>query len=259
MRIAAGSDLHLEMNPLTITSCDAEVVFLCGDIGTGVDGVLWAIEQFNKFPNVKKVLFVPGNHDFFGCHNFYEHIEAMKRAAKFSKVEVMYNDFIDYKGFRFIGSTLWTDFKLNGNQTIGMINAMALDTSNTPGRIHKILDFDKIVWEDGNFITTENMLSENQKASNFIFDNLSKDATNIVLTHFPPAGMISFRGGFNINDPTAPYFANTLDNYIGYSNIHYWFYGHNHDNAEFEIGDTNLIGWMRGYRSGEFELHEMEV
>lgn len=269
MKIAVASDLHTEWHDLEITSCDAEIVFLVGDIGTGVRGVEWAIEQFNKFTNVKLVIFVPGNHDFYGCDNVYAHIAAMRQAAEGTKVRVLYNEFIDCDGYRFLGSTLWTDFKLHGNQTLGMINAMTLKPEEVdengdkiPGpRVHQIADFDKIGWEYGEPITAENMLRENEKAVDFIFSNLSDDLVNVVLTHFPPAAMVSFRSQwYKVGDPAAPYFTNTLDNNIGYSNIKFWFYGHNHDSAMYELGDTQLLGWMRGHdRPGPFELHEMEI
>ena len=283
MKISLGSDLHLEWNDLSITECDAEIVILPGDLGSGIEGVLWAIREFNKFPNVILVIIVPGNHDCYGCDNVYEHIAAMKAAAEGTKVRVLYNDHVDYNGYRFIGATLWSDFKLNGNQPLCMLKAMAwkadesLDAGMLPvgfphgdapaPRVHAIADFDKIGWVDGKPITAENMLAENAKSVDYIFANQSEDLINVVVTHFPPAGMISFRGSFSDEYRRSSYYTNTLDNAIGYSNIKFWFYGHNHDNGMFEIGETTLVGWMRGYKDPVlfnnewvwFKFHDMEI
>ena len=260
MKIAVASDLHTEWNTFDIASCDAELVFLVGDIGSGTDGVEWTIQQFNKFNNTKMVILIPGNHDFYGCNDVYEQLDTMKKIAEGTKVHILYNEFIDYKTYRILGSTLWSDFKLHGNQTLGMINSIAFKPGSNNSR-HSIADFDKIGWKNSGNITAEIMVEENKKAVDFIFDNLNNEMTNVVLTHFPPAAIISYRNSiYNPDDPAAPYFTNTLDNNIGYSDIKFWFYGHNHDSNRYEIAETTLIGWMKGYnKSNDFKLYEMEI
>jgi predicted phosphodiesterase len=78
MKIHILSDIHTEFSDFDPPETDADVVVLAGDIGVGSGGIQWAERRYPKVP----VIYVPGNHEF--------------------------------DGVRFLGSTLWTDFKLYG-------------------------------------------------------------------------------------------------------------------------------------------------
>ena len=63
MRIHLLSDLHNEFSPFTPEVLETDVVILAGDIDVKTRGVDWAKRAFSG-----PVLYVPGNHEFYGGH-----------------------------------------------------------------------------------------------------------------------------------------------------------------------------------------------
>ena len=62
MKIHILSDLHTEFAEFSPPDTDADVVVLAGDIGVGLGGIEWAASKFPKVP----VIYVPGNHEYYG-------------------------------------------------------------------------------------------------------------------------------------------------------------------------------------------------
>jgi predicted phosphodiesterase len=77
LRIHLLSDLHLEFATMRYQSPECDVVVLAGDIATGVAGVMWAAETFKGVP----VVYVAGNHEFYGKRRLHRHIEKLKEKA----------------------------------------------------------------------------------------------------------------------------------------------------------------------------------
>src|SRR5690349_12426264 len=104
MRIQLASDLHLEFlassrpeEAVIAPARDADVLVLAGDIGTG----LQAIEVFREWP--VPVLYVPGNHEFYGFD-----LQALRSlladAARGTSVRFLDNSVADFGGTRFLGT-----------------------------------------------------------------------------------------------------------------------------------------------------------
>jgi 3',5'-cyclic AMP phosphodiesterase CpdA len=109
MKIHVLSDLHLEFMPFDPPETDADVVVLAGDIGKGVQGIHWAR---GSFPD-KEIIFVPGNHEFYGAQRL-ETLAAMRIAARECEIHMLDDNDLVIQGVRFLGATLWTDFMLFG-------------------------------------------------------------------------------------------------------------------------------------------------
>jgi predicted phosphodiesterase len=60
MKLNVLSDLHLSLAALAMPENEADVVVLAGDIARPKEAIAWA----SGF--VKPVLYVPGNHEFYG-------------------------------------------------------------------------------------------------------------------------------------------------------------------------------------------------
>ena len=87
---------------------DADVVVLAGDIARPREAALWAL-GFDK-----PVLYVLGNHEFYGSSIDGAAAE-LKRLCAGTHIHVLDNDEIVIDGVRFLGTTLWTDFMLFGD------------------------------------------------------------------------------------------------------------------------------------------------
>ena len=107
MKLHILSDLHTEFADFSPPETDANIVVLAGDIGIGAGGIEWAGRRFPKVP----VIYVLGNHEF------YDHdiglTDDLKAIAP-ANIHVLSNNTLEFEGSRFLGSTLWTDFKLYG-------------------------------------------------------------------------------------------------------------------------------------------------
>ena len=60
MKLNVLSDLHLSLAALPPPQSDAEIVILAGDVARPAEAIAWARELR------KPVLYVPGNHEFYG-------------------------------------------------------------------------------------------------------------------------------------------------------------------------------------------------
>ena len=107
MKLNILSDLHLSLGALPIPENDADVVILAGDIARPREAVAWA----SGF--AKPVLYVPGNHEFYGG-SIEGTVEELKRLCAGTAIHVLDNDEVTIDGVRFLGTTLWTDFMLFG-------------------------------------------------------------------------------------------------------------------------------------------------
>src|SRR5579872_7433560 len=109
VKIRVLSDLHLEIQDWTPPHTEADIIILAGDIHSGVRGVEWARLQFPLIP----ILYVPGNHEFYG-RDLQETLSDLQKAGRRFGVDVLCGRGVVIGGLRFLGTTLWTDYALHG-------------------------------------------------------------------------------------------------------------------------------------------------
>jgi Icc-related predicted phosphoesterase len=107
MKLHILSDLHTEFADFDLPETDADVVVLAGDVGVGTGGLEWLLKQRLDKP----VIYVPGNHEFYG-HDIAL-MEQLRSSAP-PDVHVLDNQSVVIEDVRFLGSILWTDFQLFG-------------------------------------------------------------------------------------------------------------------------------------------------
>ena len=108
MKLNILSDLHLGFGAMERPVNDADVVVLAGDIARPREAASWAM-RFDK-----PVLYVPGNHEFYGS-SIDGALDELKRLCEGTQVHVLDNGEAVIDGVRFLGTTLWTDFELFGD------------------------------------------------------------------------------------------------------------------------------------------------
>ena len=106
-RLHILSDLHLGSGAMTHPRTDADVVVLAGDIARPREAVAWALGF------AQPVLYVPGNHEFYGG-SLDGTLAELRALAAGTHVHVLADDELVVEGVRFLGATLWTDFDLFG-------------------------------------------------------------------------------------------------------------------------------------------------
>lgn len=230
MKLLILSDLHTEFASFSPPDTNAELVVLAGDIGVGLGGVEWAARRFSKMP----VVYVPGNHEF------YDHDIGLVDKLKVTSppnIHVLNNDAIVLNGVRFLGSTLWTDFRLYGE---------AEEWSARHHARQSIEDFTSI--RNGNErFTPEDSVRLHEASRAWLVSELGRgfDGPTVVVTHHLPSTM-SVAKQF-ANDPLNPAFASRLEDVIKKYRPELWIHGHTHVPCDYELFDTRVICNPRGY------------
>lgn len=232
MKLHILSDLHTEFHEFSPPEIDADVVVLAGDIGVGLDGIAWAAREFPELP----VVYVPGNHEFYGYDIGF--VDQLKATAHPS-VHVLDNNTLDIDGVRFLGCTLWTDFKLNGEGEAWFAQQRAK---------RLIEDFDLIKTAKRRF-RPEDSVELHETSRTWLADELKRefDGPTVVVTHHLPASMSVDRR--YAGDPLNPAFASSLEDLIEQYQPDLWIHGHTHVACDYELFGTRIVCNPRGYPS----------
>lgn len=243
MKVAVMSDLHGEFHgSLPKIKSPVDIIILAGDIVVG-----WSysksqhmIKEFCGAHPDSTVLWVFGNHEFYGCPDMNILIPAWKEWCKDNtpNLHILDNEVFIAGNIVFHGSTLWTGFNSKGvvYKEIGMIEAQ-----------RNISDFYKIGVGGEETIKAKQMEVLHNNSVKFLTDSLvkHKDKTNIVITHFPP--LLECKHPHILEGILDCYFNNDLTDMVLDNNIHMWVYGHNHWSDEFAMGNTRLVSNQLGY------------
>jgi Icc-related predicted phosphoesterase len=241
MKIHVISDLHLEHRPLwrmaeSVTSFDVAVV--AGD----VDGsVRRAVETLATAPALqgKPVIFVPGNHEYYGSI-LQDNLADGMAAAEGTRVHILHRRMVVIGGVRFIGATLWTDYFLHGAPKVSMKLAG-----------HELNDHRLIRWrEDGGHISRFmpwHARREHLADRAFLEAALRErhDRPTIVVTHHLPSGN-SIAKRF-AGSPLNPAFASSLDAMIRDTMPACWIHGHTHQSCDYMLAATRVLCNPKGY------------
>jgi len=230
MKLHILSDLHTEFHSFDPPQTDADIVVLAGDIGVGTGGIEWAARQFIEKP----VIYVPGNHEYYD-HDIGLTDELKSRAP--DNIHVLDNDSREIGGVRFLGATLWTDFRLNGEGEAWSSRQVAK---------RSIYDFTAIRNGDRRFTPDDSVgLHETSKA--WLVNELHKpfNGPTVVVTHHLPA-VPSIASQYR-NDPLNPAFASRLEEVIETHRPALWIHGHTHVACDYEIFGTRVVCNPRGY------------
>ncbi|MEO8523316.1 MAG: metallophosphoesterase [Caldimonas sp.] len=234
MKLNILSDLHLNVLGFDRPSSDADVVVLAGDIARPREAVAWA-RHFDK-----PVLYVPGNHEFYGGSLDGAAAE-LARLCTGTAIRVLDNTASVIGGVRFLGTTLWTDFELFGD-------GESKEAAMAEGQ-HLMRDFSRIRLAEG----AETLLSPNDSAALFERGARWLDATldtahdgpTVVITHHAPSRR-SVHPRFERSLLSAC-FASDAERLLGGARVQLWIHGHTHDSFDYFVNGTRVVCNPRGY------------
>ena len=231
MKMHILSDLHLEYSAFEPPMVDADVIVLAGDIWTGVRGIVWARQTWPD----KEVVFVPGNHEFYRSEIGIEN-EMMEQAARLYGVHVLNRKEIVIGGVRFLGATLWTDFRLFGEAE--RLNAYAAGLNAL--RDFRVIDYGSKTLrpQDSAVFNADDVAWLERKLLNESFDG----ETVVVTHHLPSRRSVAERYSKQL---LSACFASDFDHLMGFSKV--WIHGHTHDSFDYEINGTRVVCNPRGY------------
>jgi predicted phosphodiesterase len=234
MRLHILSDLHLGSAGFEPPETDADVVVLAGDIARPRESVPWAM-QF-----AKPVLYVAGNHEFYGG-SIDGTLGALRRACAGSSIQVLDGDEIVLGGVRFLGATLWTDFELF-NDAARKAEAMA-----EAQRL--IRDFSRIRREEASdaVFTPQDSVALFRRQASWLSQRLAApfDGPTVVITHHAPStGSIHPRFTDSLLNAC---FVSAGERLLDGTRAPLWIHGHTHDSFDYRVNGTRVLCNPRGY------------
>ena len=230
MKIHVLSDLHLEFSGFEPAGHDADVVVIAGDLHKKERGLEWIAEHFPGKP----VIYVAGNHEFYGAA-LPRLTAKLQKKTRGTNVHFLERAAVDISGIRFLGATLWTDYRLLGPAHTGM--AAAEEVMNDFKRIRvspqyrrlRAFDLQKL-----HFATLR-----------FLDQELRDPRPTIVVTHHAPSAKSVVEA--DRSDLLSSAYASDLDAKIEAWAPLVWIHGHTHHAVAYQIGATRVLSNPRGY------------
>lgn len=232
MKVQLISDVHLEfLSPSQVRSMAsqvdpfADVLVLAGDIGN-VKSISYQqfMEQLSqKFP---KVFVVAGNHEYYGHDIVSTHQEITSLCDRLPNISFLCSSYEDYKGFRWVGTTLWSH----------------VDPSTR--------FFTNDIWRiKGMSVQQYNQL--HQKSVDFLVDTITDPCLSyIVITHYLPSMKLIHEKYRDASLEENQWFASsTLEPWLKQQSCHipFWFYGHTHMPSDKFLYQTRMVCNPYGY------------
>ena len=226
MRIQLLSDVHVEFHAdagrsfvESLDPANVDVLVLAGDIAVG-EGIAEALDLFCARYRGKTVLYVHGNHEFYGSRR--ELVVAVTRAAAERNENLVWLDVdaVELAGRRFLGAPLW----FREHPEAARLKPAMNDFQVIP-------DFESWVYD------------ENARALAFLEDELRRG--DVVVTHHLPSQRSvaeRYRG-----HPLNPFFVCDVEPLIAERAPALWFHGHSHANALYAIGSCRVACNPFGY------------
>lgn len=239
MKLHILSDLHLGVQDMERPDTDADLVILAGDIARPPAAVEWAL-GFKQ-----QVLYVPGNHEFYGS-SLPGIMRQLRQRCAGTHVHVLDNQVFELDGVRFLGSVLWTDFLAAG---AGAMQKAAMTEAQ-----RFMFDFRKISvdeTENAQLLTPEHIAARFAQNARWLDGELAQPytGTTVVITHHAPS-----------LQSIHPRFAGSLLNAGFVSDAEWllhggraklWVHGHLHHCCDYWVDQTRVLCNPRGYIKGE--------
>jgi predicted phosphodiesterase len=234
MKLNVLSDLHLSVGGMERPRTDADVVVLAGDIARPSQAAAWVL-GFDK-----PVLYVVGNHEFYGG-SLEGAVAELRRLCAGSHVHILDDDEVVIDGVRFLGSTLWTDFMLFGD---GDARGAALAAANQFMR-----DFSRIRISEA----TDALFTPADSAALFRHHadwidrqlGIAHAGPTVVITHHAPSrqSIHPKYAGSLLN----ACFVSDAEHLVGSGGAQLWIHGHTHDSFDYTVNGTRVVCNPRGY------------
>ena len=239
MRLLILSDLHHEIwrdKAPRIDPADSrpDVVILAGDIDLGARAVEWAAENFAGLP----VLYVHGNHEGYRMN-----LDDMQRDIAAACDRAGNVNFLDggesvIGRVRFLGATLWTDFRLFGDSTATLSMLVAGEVMNDYRRIG-------LAGEGGRVLKPADTAGLHERHKAWLCAKLDEpfDGKTVVVSHMAPS-MQSVAPDFRDDIVSAAY-ASRCDEVAARADL--WLHGHMHTSFDYRIGKCRVVCNPCGY------------
>lgn len=262
-RLWIFSDLHQEWpdqpwDPAAHAPASGfDVAVVAGDVHTPLTAALdWLATRLAGVP----VVYVPGNHDFYWRHcddryTIYDQLQRGRDLASRLGIHLLLDDSVIIGGSRFLGGTLWTDFRLGSHGWVHAAStASARDGMNDYRRIRTGPTSRKR-------LRPSDVRQMHKDTRSFIAKTLAEPyaaGATIVVTHHAPHPQ-SLR---HADDDLSWCYASDLSDLMSQNPPDLWIHGHIHHHSDYRAGATRVVANPRGHieeRTGFIDDLTVEV
>lgn len=237
MKIQLASDLHLEFlqkrfpgERIIAPHPDADVLVLAGDIASGTQ----AMALFTDWP--VPVVYVAGNHEFYRYTIEEERLKM--QAALPANMHFLENSSAEFHGVRFLGTTLWTDYKLR--EDVGQEQQMVV--------LQFSLNDHELIRTGQRRFSPLHALELHQDARKWLEGELAKPwpGKTVVVTHHGPHPL-SVHPRFADSEINAGFVSDLSDILLSPYSPTVWMHGHVHDGFDYTVGSCRVVANPAGY------------
>jgi Icc-related predicted phosphoesterase len=244
VKLLVISDLHLEAMPDWVwprTLPEFDVAVIAGDIAGSCTASVEALTMAAPLRE-KPIVFVPGNHEHYH-HIIQDDLAEGRTAAAGTNVHLLAGDAVTIHGVRFIGATLWTDYRLFGSAKKSMVLAGQEMPDHAAIRIREGDGPDAHI---SRFMPWHAAAMHRQDLA-FLVEELSalfNGSTAVITHHLPSARSIGVRfQGSALNAA----FASDLEWLIDRTRPELWVHGHTHESCDYRLRGTRILCNPKGY------------
>lgn len=259
MKLLVLSDLHLEFGQFHVPDVDFDAVILAGDIAVPASKVpFWACRATN-FGEATPIVFVPGNHEFYGAV-MSNTLMDLRRASAGTNFHTLDCSELVVGGVRFLGCTLWTDFALRIDTAAGPRSDAARSAREARRvladfRAIRVLEDDEAGSSNGRRRSTQRPFAPQDSVDlhrahrAWLWEKLQEPVavpTVVVTHHAPHRGSLAPQYAA---DWVSGAFVNELPlDFFEVPSL--WVHGHTHTSFDYRVGRCRVISNPRGYMLG---------
>ena len=230
-RVARTATLFADAAPA------ADVAVVAGDVCEGVeDAITFLIRTITR--NMP-VVFTLGNHEFYGEYLQEARRVARAQASRTPHLHLLDDDQVVIGGVRFVGSTLWTDYKLYASGERARQNAAMYAAERGLADHNQVLmEPEKPGYVARNF-SPRDALALHETSVSFLRGTLARphDGPTVVVTHHAPHPN-SVHPRF-AGDALSPAFVSDLSTLIDSGQPELWVHGHTHQPFDYMVEPLN--------------------
>lgn len=225
LKLQIASDLHCEFQKDRGTKfishlyeADVDALIVAGDLCT-MRGFYPTFKLLSEL--YEHILYVPGNHEYYGASPEEVHDELKAVVKDFPTVHCLQNSVCEIKGQRFYGGTLWFP-----------------DLPDNPLFKHFLSDFAMI--DD-----FEPWVYRENDHFRLAYKEAKITSKDIIISHHMPSPKSTpdYFKGSELNR----FFVSDEENLISMTQPKLWVHGHTHSSMDYKLGDTRILCNPFGY------------
>lgn len=178
-----------------------------------------------------------GNHEFYGHAMEAKRVQMQELAAQHN-VYYLENQSVVIGGVRFLGATLWTDYKLRDDRPQGqqMVDA------------ERGLNDHRLIRMGGRTFSAKDALELHLESRAWLVSELSKpwQGKTVVVTHHGPHPL-SVHPRYVDNPLNSAFVSDLSEILLSGHAPDLWLHGHVHDGFDYTVGRTRVVANPAGY------------